>query len=88
MPSSLHHAGDALGTEAPHQLVFEGDVELRRARVALAAGAATQLIVDAPRLVPLGADDVQAATSRATPGPSWMSVPRPAMLVAIVTAPG
>src|SRR5690606_4957456 len=32
-----------------------------RARIALASGAAAQLVVDAPRLVPLGADDVQAA---------------------------
>ena len=41
--------------------VFERQVEARRARVALAAGAAAQLVVDAPRLVALGADDVQAA---------------------------
>ena len=36
-------------------------VEARRARVALAAGAAAQLVVDAPRLVALGGDDAQAA---------------------------
>src|SRR6185295_13672225 len=35
--------------------------EARAARVALAARAAAQLVVDAPRLVALGADDVQAA---------------------------
>ena len=35
--------------------------EARRARVALTAGAAAQLVVDAARLVALGADDVQAA---------------------------
>ena len=37
------------------------EVEARAARVALAAGAAAQLVVDAARLVALGADDVQAA---------------------------
>ena len=99
------------------------------ARVALAAGAAAQLVVDAPALVALGAEheeaaggqrlarfsaisasissrcfglglgrdlDAQAALLlRASVGqrmsrlpPSWMSVPRPAMLVAMVTAPG
>ena len=57
----LHQAGDAVRPEDPHQVVFEREVEARRARVALAAGAAAQLVVDAPRLVALGADDVQAA---------------------------
>ncbi len=37
------------------------DVEARAAGVALAAGAAAELVVDAARLVALGADDVQAA---------------------------
>ena len=57
----LHQAGDAVGPEDAHQVVFERQVEARRARVALAAGAAAQLVVDAPRLVALGAEDVQAA---------------------------
>ena len=57
----LHQAGDAVRPEDPHQVVFERQVEARRARVALAAGAAAQLVVDAPRLVALGAEDVQAA---------------------------
>ena len=57
----LHQAGDAIRPEDAHQVVFERQVEARRARVALAAGAAAQLVVDAPRLVTLGADDVQAA---------------------------
>ena len=119
------HAGrrqPALGAlrvaEDAHQVVFERQVEAARARVALAAGTAAQLVVDAARLVALGADDVQAAggdhllvallpvgldASRASASsaslelrraralrlpPSTMSVPRPAMLVAIVTVPG
>jgi hypothetical protein len=76
-----------------------------RTRVALPTGTPAQLVVDAARLVPLGADDVQAALL-ADPAliperplmsvavdrqpcwlpPSTMSVPRPAMLVAIVTS--
>src|SRR5258708_18659979 len=48
-------------TEDLHQVVFERDEEPARARVALTAGAAAQLIVDPPTFVPLGADDVQAA---------------------------
>ncbi len=95
---------------------------LRAAGVALAAGAAAQLVVDAAAFVALGAEHVEAAggerllleavdlgvdlrfsrVARASPSrpassrsmrisalpPSWMSVPRPAMLVAMVIAPG
>ena len=57
----LHQAGDPIRPEDPHQVVFERQVEARRARVALAAGAAAQLVVDAARLVALGAEDVQPA---------------------------
>ena len=61
MPEPLHQARDAVRPEDAHQVVFERQVEARGARVALAAGAAAQLVVDAARLVPLGADDVEAA---------------------------
>ncbi len=53
--------GDALGAEDAHQIVFEREEEARAAGIALAAGAAAQLVVDAARLVALGAEDVQAA---------------------------
>src|SRR5215469_8360297 len=42
-------------------LVFEGEEESRRARVALASRAASQLVVDAARLVALRTQNVQAA---------------------------
>ncbi len=57
----VHHLLNALGAEKAHQLIVERDVEARRARIALTAGTAAQLVVDASRLVALGADDVQAA---------------------------
>ena len=60
----LHHTGDgihAIAAEQAHEVVFEREVELRRARVALASRTATQLVVDTARLVALGADDAQAA---------------------------
>ena len=57
----LHDRAQALAAEDAQQRILERQVEARRARVALAAGAAAQLVVDAPRLVALGADDVQAA---------------------------
>ena len=41
--------------------IFEREVELRGARVALAAGAAAELVVDTAGLVALGADDGKAA---------------------------
>ena len=57
----LHPLGDPVAGEDAHEVVFERQVEAARARVALAAGTAAQLVVDAARLVALGADDVQAA---------------------------
>src|SRR5690606_33095364 len=56
-----HEPRDALGPEDAQQVVLEREVEAARAGIALAAGAAAQLVVDAPRFVPLGADHVQAA---------------------------
>ena len=56
-----HQVLHALAAEDAQQIVLQREVEARAAGVALAAGAAAQLVVDAPRFVPLGADDVQAA---------------------------
>ncbi len=52
---------DPIGREDAHEVVFEAEEELAGAGVALASRAAAQLVVDAPRLVPLRADDVQPA---------------------------
>ena len=117
-----HDVLQAVRPEDAHQVVFEREVEAGGARVALPARTAAELVVDAARLVALGADDVEpagredrllvrgaalAGASRAAapappgprrPGSSWaatasglpprtMSVPRPAMFVAIVTEP-
>ena len=60
-PQTLDHGGDALGAEEPHHVVFQADEELGAARVALTAGAAPQLVVDAAALVAFRADDVQTA---------------------------
>ena len=61
-PQALHDPLDALHrAEAAHQLVLERQIEPRRAGVALAAGAPTQLVVDPARLVALGTDDMQPA---------------------------
>ena len=48
-----------LGEDA-HQVVFQREIEAGFAGVALTAGAAAKLIVDASRLVTLGAEDEQA----------------------------
>ena len=61
MPMRSMSALHAVAGEDAHQVVFERQVEAARARVALAAGAAAELVVDAARLVALGAEDVQAA---------------------------
>jgi hypothetical protein len=98
-------------------VVTEREVEAGLAGVALTTRAATELVVDPAALVPLGAQDVEAAEvldlvvlgldgllglgEGVIPGrlvvactarnselpPSMMSVPRPAMFVATVTAP-
>ena len=58
---AVHQGLDALAAEHAQQVVFEREEEARGARIALAAGAAAKLVVDAPGLVALGAEDVQAA---------------------------
>src|SRR6266581_233319 len=58
-PQALHDGVDPVACEDPQQRVFEREVKTRGARVALPARTAAQLVVDAPGLVPLGADDVQ-----------------------------
>src|SRR6185312_10136514 len=59
----LQHAVHALGPEDAHQIVLQGQEEFAVAGVALAAGPAAQLVVDAPALVALGAEDEEAAGS-------------------------
>ena len=50
--------------EQAQKVVLEREVEAGLARVALPTGAAAQLVVDAPRLVALGADDAQPPSTR------------------------
>jgi hypothetical protein len=69
------------------QFVVERDDRFARSGIALPAGAAEELPVDARRVVVLRQDDVQAAGLHALPSLSTMSVPRPAMLVATVIRP-
>ncbi len=58
---TVHNFGNTLRAEEPHQVVFQRNVKLRRARVALTSGTTSQLTVNAPRLVTLGANDGQTA---------------------------
>ena len=58
---ALHDPLDPVAREQAHEVVLAGEVEARLAGVALAAGAAAELVVDAARLVPLGAEHVEAA---------------------------
>ena len=55
----VHDRADFVSAEPAHQLIVEGDVELSRTGVSLASGASPELVVDAARLVTLGADDVE-----------------------------
>ena len=49
------------GAEDAHQVVIERQIELGTARVALTAGTAAQLIVDAAAFMALGREHVEAA---------------------------
>src|SRR4029077_16181895 len=58
---ALHDALDPVAGEQPDEVVLAGEVEAGLARVALAAGATAELVVDPARLVALGAEDVEPA---------------------------
>ncbi len=57
---SSHDPADGTGREQPHQLVLERQVEPALAAIALAPGPAPELVVDAPALVALAPEDVEA----------------------------
>jgi hypothetical protein len=57
----FHDRFQAITGKDAQQRVVEREVEARRTRVPLATRTAAQLVVDTPRLMSLGADDVQAA---------------------------
>ena len=61
MPSRSIRFCMRCAAEDAHQIVLQREVEARAAGIALASGAAAQLIVDAARFVALGAQNVQAA---------------------------
>ena len=63
----FHHAGDgihAVPSEKTHEVVFQREIELRKTRVALAAGAAAKLIVDTAGFMTLGTDDGETSCSK------------------------
>ena len=60
-PEPFHDILQAVAAESANQIVFGRNEELRRTRVALPTGAAAELIINAPSLVALGADDMETA---------------------------
>ncbi len=52
----LQQPAHSVGAEDAHQIVFQGQEEMRPSRIALPPRPAAELVVDAPALVPLGAD--------------------------------
>jgi hypothetical protein len=58
---SLHQALDTIATEATHHIVLERYIESGASRIALAPGTTTELIIDTPCFMALGADDVYSA---------------------------
>ena len=57
----VHDRCHTVGSKNAQQRIFQRQVETAGAGVALASGAAAQLVVHAARLVTFGADDMQAA---------------------------
>src|SRR5919198_814258 len=60
-PQAVEDPVDPVAGEEAHEVVLGGEEEARLAGVALPTGAAAQLVVDAARLVALGAHDEEAA---------------------------
>ena len=60
---TLQQVRNPLFGEDAHQVIFEREIEARGTGIALTAGAATQLIVDAAGFVAFGAENVQTAGS-------------------------
>src|SRR5262249_7831412 len=58
---ALHDVVEPVAREQPDEVVLAGEVEAGLAGIALAARAAAELVVDAARLVALGAEHVQPA---------------------------
>ena len=57
----VHDGLDAVASKNPHQRIVQAQIKARRAGVALTARAATQLVVNAARLVALSGNNAQAA---------------------------
>ena len=57
MAEAVHHRDDAIGTEEPHQLIFERDKKDRFAGVTLSTCASAKLSVNTARLVAFGTKD-------------------------------
>src|SRR5690606_21484140 len=58
--AAAHERLSGTRVEQAHEVVLQREVEAALARVALTAGATAQLVVDAARLVALGAEHVEA----------------------------
>src|SRR3989338_3173456 len=76
-PQSRHHTFHPLATETPHEFVFERYEKLRCSRVTLPSRPPAQLIIDAPRFVPLRTDNDETA-----------HLPHPLTQLDIRSAPG
>ncbi len=61
---AVHDGRHAVGGEDAQQRIFQRQVKTAGTIIALTPGAAAQLVVDAARLMALGADDVQTARSQ------------------------
>ena len=61
MAKAVHDGDNPFGSEKPHQIVFERDVENRFSRVALTSGSASQLAIDSSGFVSFRSEDEQSS---------------------------
>ena len=58
---AFHQSADLVAAEHAHQVILQGEIKTRRARVTLTGGTTAQLVINTARFVTFRADDMQAA---------------------------
>ena len=61
LAQTLHHSAHSIGGEYAHQIILKRQVKPRESRISLTPCTASELIVDTPTFMPLGANHMKTA---------------------------